>query len=75
MPRHRQLIIAQKELLAALLDQFAVRYTEVRLGLCHLVSNLAWQDDMHDAPGSRQRARELDHEGPSPRLVILRTLP
>ncbi|KAI1633919.1 armadillo repeat protein [Biscogniauxia mediterranea] len=59
IPRHRQLVIAQTELLIQLAKLFNSQDREVRVALCHLINNLTWQDDITDAPGCSQRAVEL----------------
>ncbi|KAM0333921.1 hypothetical protein ACHAQA_000938 [Verticillium albo-atrum] len=58
-PRHRQLVIAQTDLLKLLAAHFASKDKEVRVALCHLVSNLTWQDDESDSRPSALRAHEL----------------
>lgn len=56
--RHRQLVITQTELLK-LLAQHTGKDKHVRVGLCHLVTNLTWQDDGPETDGCRHRAAEL----------------
>ena len=56
--RHRQLVIAQTELLK-LLVQHTGKDKNVRVALCHLVTNLTLQDDGPETEGCRQRAAEL----------------
>jgi hypothetical protein len=63
VPRHRQLVIAQTELLRLLLPQFSHPNKEVRLALCWLVINLTWVDDTHDNLSCTQRALELKRLG------------
>ncbi|KAF2999586.1 hypothetical protein E8E14_005894 [Neopestalotiopsis sp. 37M] len=63
IPRHRQLVIAQTELLKLLAGLFNSRDREVRVALCHLLNNLTWQDDANDAPACSQRAIELKKLG------------
>ena len=63
VPRHRQLITAQTDLLRLLAAQFNNGSSEVRRALCHLLSNLVTVDDPHDAEGSYQRAAELKRLG------------
>lgn len=63
IPRHRQLVIAQTDLLKLLTNHFNSKDKEVRVALCHLVSNLTWQDDDSDARACAQRAYELKKLG------------
>ena len=63
IPRHRQLIISQTELLKLLVPQFNHPNKEVRLALCWLVINLTWVDDAHDDQACVQRAQELKKLG------------
>ncbi|KAK9417481.1 putative Armadillo-type protein [Seiridium unicorne] len=63
IPRHRQLVIAQTELLKLLAGLFNSQDREVRVALCHLLNNLTWQDDANDAPACSQRAVELKKLG------------
>lgn len=60
VPRHRQLIIAQTELLKLLAQQASSKDREVRVALCHLVINLTEDDDCEAAA---QRAQELKKMG------------
>lgn len=70
-PRHRQLVIAQTDLLKLLL-QHTGKDKEVRVAICHLVINLTWQDDESDAEGCRQRGAELKKLGYHNKMDILR---
>lgn len=63
VPRHRQLVIAQKDLLTQLAKLFHSQDREVRAALCQLISNLTWQDDMSDASACSQRTAELGRLG------------
>lgn len=63
IPRHRQLVIAQTDLLKQLAKLFNSQDREVRVALCHLINNLTWQDDMSDASACSQRATELRNLG------------
>ncbi|KAI1506563.1 armadillo repeat protein [Biscogniauxia marginata] len=63
IPRHRQLVISQTELLKQLAKLFTSQDREVRVALCHLINNLTWQDDASDAPACSQRAVELRRLG------------
>ncbi|KAL8366144.1 hypothetical protein RB595_004762 [Gaeumannomyces hyphopodioides] len=71
VPRHRQLVIAQTDLLRLLGQQFASRDKEVRVSLCHLISNLTWRDDGTDTQASERRAEELRRLGLMGRLESL----
>ncbi|CAH0032021.1 unnamed protein product [Clonostachys rhizophaga] len=61
--RHRQLIIAQTELLKLLQKQSNNKDREVRVALCHLVSNLTYPDEGAESEGCKQRAQELKNLG------------
>ncbi|KAK8094464.1 hypothetical protein PG997_001149 [Apiospora hydei] len=63
IPRHRQLVISQKELLKLLAGLTSSQEREVRVALCHLINNLTWRDDDSDAPACSQRAFELKKLG------------
>ncbi|KAI0193625.1 armadillo repeat protein [Xylaria flabelliformis] len=63
IPRHRQLVIAQTDLLKQLAKLSSSQDREVRVALCHLINNLTWQDDMSDASACSQRATELKNLG------------
>jgi armadillo repeat-containing protein 8 len=63
IPRHRQLIISQTELLKLLGNHFHSKDIGVRRALCHLLSNLVWQDDATDEKTCSQRAQELKRLG------------
>lgn len=62
-PRHRQLVVAQTELLRALVQQSANREPQVRVGLCHLVTNLTEQEEGEDLQSFVLRAQELKKLG------------
>jgi hypothetical protein len=59
VPRHRQLVIAQTDLLKLLIPQFNHPNKEVRLALCWIVINLTWVDDTINTQACAQRAQEL----------------
>ncbi|KAG6026527.1 hypothetical protein E4U41_001254 [Claviceps citrina] len=61
--RHRQLVIAQSELLKLLAVQASSRDRGVRASLCHLIINLTWQDDETEVQACSQRAQELKRLG------------
>jgi armadillo repeat-containing protein 8 len=63
IPRHRQLVISQTDLLKQLALQLSSKDAEVRKALCHLLYNLAWQDDGDDAEDCTQRTLELKRLG------------
>jgi hypothetical protein len=71
VPRHRQLVIAQTELLKLLVPQFNHPNIEVRLALCWLVTNLTWMDDANDGQACSQRANELKKMGFLTKLEML----
>ena len=71
VPRHRQLVIAQTELLKLLIPQFNHPSIEVRLALCWLVTNLTWMDDANDGQACAQRAIELKKLGFLEKLEML----
>ena len=74
VPRHRQLVTAQTELLKLLVPQFTHPNVEVRTALCYLVTNLTWMDDTHDAPACAQRANELKKLGFLTKIEMLEDL-
>jgi hypothetical protein len=63
VPRHRQLVISQTELLKLLIPQFSHPNKEVRIALCWLVINLTWVGDTHDGQACAQRVQELKKLG------------
>ncbi|RKF73064.1 putative armadillo repeat protein [Golovinomyces cichoracearum] len=71
IPRHRQLVIAQTELLKLLVPQFNHSSVEVRIALCWLVNNLTWMDDQTDAKSCAQRVNELKKMGFLAKLEML----
>ena len=75
VPRHRQLVIAQTELLKLLVPQFNHPSIEVRLALCWLVTNLTWMDDANDGQACAHRANELKKLGFLAKLELLETDP
>lgn len=62
-PKHRQIVISQTPLLELLLPQFQNPATEVRIALCHLVTNLTWLDNDGDERAYAARAAELRKMG------------
>ncbi|KUJ08574.1 armadillo repeat protein-like protein [Mollisia scopiformis] len=71
VPRHRQLVIAQTDLLKLLVPQFNHTSNEVRVALCWLVTNLTWMDDQNDGQACSQRANELKKLGFLSKLEML----
>jgi hypothetical protein len=71
VPRHRQIVIAQTELLKLLVPQFNHPSIEVRLALCWLVTNLTWMDDANDGQACSQRANQLKRLGFLAKLEML----
>lgn len=59
LPRHKQLIIAQKPLLQAWLPHFTHVNPKVRVMSIWAVSSLTWVEDENDRKDARQRATEL----------------
>ncbi|KAI0845739.1 ARM repeat-containing protein [Daldinia vernicosa] len=72
IPRHRQLVVSQTELLRQLQKLFTSKDREVRVALCHLINNLTWQDNASDGPGCSQRAQELKNLGFLTKLEALK---
>ncbi|KAK0901277.1 hypothetical protein LTR91_019070 [Friedmanniomyces endolithicus] len=59
LPRHKQLLIAQKPLLKAWLPHFSHPDRMVRVACVWAVNSLTWIDDESDRRDARQRAQEL----------------
>ncbi|KAK1822058.1 hypothetical protein LTR12_003404 [Friedmanniomyces endolithicus] len=59
LPRHKQLLIAQKPLLKAWLPHFVHPDRKVRVACVWAVNSLTWIDDESDRRDARQRAQEL----------------
>lgn len=59
IPRHQQMIIAQTDLLKLLAQQASSKDREVRVALCHFVTNLTYKDDDGEAQACALRAHEL----------------
>lgn len=72
IPRHRQLVVSQTELLKVLAKLFNNQDREVRVALCHLINNLTWQDNAGDGPSCSQRASELKKLGFLTKLEALK---
>lgn len=71
VPRHRQILISQTRLLTDLGKHFHSKEKEVRVALCHLMTNLTWRDDPDDEDSGRQRAGELKKLGLVTKLETL----
>lgn len=63
VPRHRQLVISQTELLKQVQTHFSSKSTLVRGALCLLLQNLAYKEDQSDAELCAARAAELRRLG------------
>lgn len=63
IPRHRQLVMAQTELLKLLVNHFNNRDAEVRKQLCWMLNNLALQENGADRADCAQRTQELRRLG------------
>ena len=75
LPRHRQLLISQSELLKLILPLFAHPHREVRSCCAWIVINLTWMDDQSDHSSCRERAQELMHLGWYEKLQTLESDP
>ncbi|PQE03177.1 armadillo repeat protein [Rutstroemia sp. NJR-2017a BBW] len=63
VPAHRQIVIAQTELLKLLVPHFMNPAPEVRVALCFFVSNLTWMENTNDSAACAQRVRVLKELG------------
>ncbi|PHH75802.1 hypothetical protein CDD80_2051 [Ophiocordyceps camponoti-rufipedis] len=63
IPRHRQLVVEQTDLLRLLAQQSSSKEREVRVALCHLIINLTWQEDGGEARQCQSRVLELRRLG------------
>lgn len=73
IPRHRQLVISQQDLLRLVGQQSNSKDREVRLALCHLIINLTWgAEGDSDAAALAQRARDLRNMGFHTKMEALR---
>ena len=70
-PRHRQLLIAQSELLKLMIPLFAHPDTGIRGCCAWVIINLTWMDDQNDKLHARSRAYELRKLGVLERLEAL----
>lgn len=71
VPRHRQQVVAQTELLKLVLEQSSHPDKEVRLALCWLIINLTWVEDDQDTISRTQRVRELTKLGFLAKMEVL----
>ena len=71
VPRHRQIVISQNSLLESLVKQFHHPMMEIRLAMCHLVTNLTWLDDAGDGASCKERTKELVRMGWLEQLEVL----
>lgn len=71
IPRHRQLLVGQTELLELLLPFFSHPSADVRTTLCWLVNNLTWLDDDMDRSSTVQRCHKLRMMGFQAKLETL----
>ncbi|OIW27546.1 ARM repeat-containing protein [Coniochaeta ligniaria NRRL 30616] len=71
VPRHRQLVISQTELLKQVGTHFSSNNSLVRRALCHLFTNLVWKDEQSDTDSCAARATELRRLGFMSKLEAL----
>lgn len=75
LPRHRQILIAQTELLKSIVPFFGHDKREIRVSCAWLVINLTWMDDESDRPRCRACAKELMRLGFFERLKTIENDP
>lgn len=75
LPRHRQLLISQSELLKSVVPLFSHHSAEVRTCCAWLVINLTFEDDQSDKMHCKARAYELRKLGIYERLEELESDP
>ena len=63
LPRHRQVLLSQTELMKTLIPLFTHTTSEVRSCCAWVVINLTWMEDQGDKVQSRNRALELSKLG------------
>lgn len=73
LPRQRQQLISQAELLRLVLPLFGHQSREIRAQCAWLVINLTWADDNSDRSGAISRAKELAKMGFMERVKALET--
>ena len=71
LPRHRQILIMQTELLKSIVPLFGHEKPEIRVSCVWVVINLTWMDDESDRPRCRACAKELMRLGYFERLKTL----
>ncbi|KAL8779038.1 MAG: hypothetical protein Q9194_001647 [Teloschistes cf. exilis] len=75
LPRHRQLVISQPELLKLIVPLFQHSNREVRGCCAWIVINLTWMDDQSDLANYKERAKELIRLGIYEKLQMLEADP
>ncbi|KAL8642183.1 MAG: hypothetical protein Q9228_001113 [Teloschistes exilis] len=75
LPRHRQLVISQPELLKLIVPLFQHSNREVRGCCAWIVINLTWMDDQSDLANYKERAKELIKLGIYEKLQMLEADP
>ena len=75
LPRHRQLLISQPDLLKLIVPLFSHTHREVRGCCAWIVINLTWMDDQSDHQNCITRARELVKLGIHEKLEMLESDP
>ncbi|KAI4199664.1 MAG: hypothetical protein LQ350_004455 [Teloschistes chrysophthalmus] len=75
LPRHRQLVISQPELLKLIVPLFQHSNREVRGCCAWIVINLTWMDDQSDHVNCKERAKELIRLGIYEKLQMLEADP
>ncbi|KAL8692301.1 MAG: hypothetical protein Q9218_002643 [Villophora microphyllina] len=75
LPRHRQLLVSQSELLKLIMPLFQHSSREVRGCCAWIVINLTWIDDQSDHANCKERARELIKLGVYEKLQTLEADP
>lgn len=71
VPRHRQIVISQTELLRLLVPHFNHPSSEVRLALVHLTLNIIWKENEEDRKACAERSLALKNLGFFERLEVL----
>ncbi|KAM3078184.1 hypothetical protein ACMFMG_002519 [Clarireedia jacksonii] len=71
VPAHRQILIAQTELLKLLVPHFLNPAPEIRVALCFLVCNLTWMENTNDSAACAQRVRALKDLGILNKIEVL----
>jgi len=71
LPRHRQQLISQTELLQLVVSLFSHLNGEVRVACVWIVINLTWTDNASDQTSARRSALELEKLGVMDKLYYL----